>query len=1092
MKKIFIILFAILTVTTVSAQAGGDKLLQVMKSELKYDFDQLQKQTLRPYFISLRVEDVHNMSVSSSFGSVYNTSDTHKRILVPQVRIGSIELDNFKYQSQGQGQSSYGSREVPLSLNDDAEMSIRQSICSETSKRYDIACQMYEAAKAKVQTETASEDKAPCFAKAPVASYYEQAVSVGLDSIDKSAWAKKLNEVTSVFKQYRELVGGSASVNYDVIRTYIVNTDGTSVVKNRLAARIMLSVNLVANDGMDLPLMKDFFSYSIDSLPSIDVLKASAKDLAERVIALSKAPVVDPYTGPAIMSGEASGVFFHEIFGHRLEGHRLKQGGETFKNKIGELILPKSFNVYSDPTLRRYAGTDLNGSYVYDDEGVKARRVDNVVNGVMKSFLVNRVPLDGFPESNGHGRASGAADPVARQSNLIVETTQPKTDAQLRQMLIAEAKKQGKEYGYYFRSVSNGYTLTGEGGSMNSFNVTPLEVYRVFIDGRPDQLVRGVEMIGTPLSMFSNIKAAGGETRTFTGSCGAESGWVPVTASSPSIFVTKIETQRKQKSQNKPAILPAPEFKSADKTFANDDEAIFSAMGDELDRNMKGLNTDGGQKPFYINYMLNRKSSNVVGASLGGVFQKSVSPDILAGSIQVVTGDYRHTSEFEPGMQANAVLTQDIDYDAIRRGLWLGSNQMYNYAVMLDAQKKSVLAQTPMSGDWAALPDMEKLPKAEFIQTTTTRKPFNMAEAEVLAKRLSLVFKNYNYLTSSSISIANENNDVYKLNSEGTKLKLMQGYVRLYARAGARSEEGINISNSFTLTVCSIDELPSYDELEAKVKELVGKMLPEIQAQNNKEAYTGPVLIEGDGVASVFSQALFSQAKLVAYKPLPGQNIPNMLEDKMGQLIIDKRITIKDNPHMADFGGKNLLGSYEVDLDGVRTSEHVLIENGVLKSVLNGRYPTIHSPHSTGNNRFSTDSNGKTLVAPGVVMISTNKGVDPEKMKRKLMKTARRRGLDYCYIARFLSEGYAFQMSRVSVKDGSEQVVEVDRFGLSSEEQLKNLGAISNRQQLSNLDIQGVNVSVIHPTSVIVNDMDVQRGNALVTKAPVIPNPAIR
>lgn len=314
-----------------------------------------------------------------------------------------------------------------------------------------------------------------------------------------------------------------------------------------------------ADDGMELPLNMSYFAYDPKDLPSNDRMIADAKDMVKRLTVLRDAPVVDPYTGPAILSGPASGVFFHEIFGHRIEGHRLKSGGETFKKKVGEFVLPAEFQVYCDPTLRNYAGEALNGFYLYDDQGVKARRVDVVKDGVLKEFLMSRVPLDGFPRSNGHGRTSGGGDPVSRQSNLVVETTAPKTEAELRAMLIEEAKKQEKEYGYYFKEVTSGFTYTGEGGSLNSFNVTPLEVYRVYVDGRPDELVRGVDLIGTPLSMFSNIVCAGDKPSVFTGECGAESGWVPVTASSPMILVNKIETQRRQKSMDLPPILSAPE-----------------------------------------------------------------------------------------------------------------------------------------------------------------------------------------------------------------------------------------------------------------------------------------------------------------------------------------------------------------------------------------------------------------------------------------------------------------------------------------------------------------------------------------------------
>lgn len=1089
MRKLFLSLIALLTAATVAAQES-DKLLGVMKSELTYDFEQLQKQTTKPYFMSLRVEDNHSMGVSSSFGTLSKTTDNHKRTLVPQVRVGSYELDNFKYQSQGQDQMK--AREVPLSLNDDAEQAIRQSIWGAVTKRYDFACSTYEAAKAKKQTSTENEDKAPCFSKAPVENYYEPTVSDATNSLDKALWTKRMNEVSAVFKQYKGLLSGSATLSYDVIRTYFVNTDGTSIVKNRVAARIMLSVSTMADDGMNLPLYKDYFSYSPDSLPNVETMKADAKDLAERVLALKAAPVVDPYTGPAIMSGEASGVFFHEIFGHRLEGHRLKQGGETFKSKVGELILPKSFNVYCDPTLRHYAGTDLNGYYLYDDEGVKSRRVDNVVGGVLKSFLVNRVPLDGFPESNGHGRCDGTCDPVARQSNLIVETTQPKTDAELRQMLKAEAKKQGKEYGYYFRSVSSGYTLTGEGGSLNSFNVTPLEVYRVYVDGRADELVRGVDMIGTPLSMFSNIQAAGGETKTFTGSCGAESGWVPVTASSPAIFVSKIETQRRQKTQTKPTLLPAPELKAGDKTFANEDDEIFAAMSDELNRNMEGLNTDGAQKPYYINYIVNKNRSDIVGASLGGVFQKSNSPWRLSGQMMVNTGDYQHSSEFQYGAMAQAPLCETTDYDAIRRNLWLGTDQMYNYAVMLDAQKKAVLAQNPMSGEWANVPDMQKLPATEYIETATSQPAFDTAKAEELAKKLSTVFKAYNYLTSSSVSISHDENVIYKLTSEGTRMKFFSNGVCLYVKAGARAVAGTNISDMFTINATSFDELPSYEALEAKTKELAEKMLLEVNAPQNKEFYSGPVMIEGDGLAQTFSQALFAQGKLVAYKPMIGMQIPETMEDKIGVQVLDKRLTVTDNPQQADFNGEKALGHYDIDFDGVRPQQRTLIENGVMKSALNGRYPTLHSPVSTGSTRIAAGSDIKPIVAPGVVTISTSKGTAPEKMKKELIKAARSKGLEYGFLVRFFDGGNAFQAYKVNVKDGSEQMTMIDSFGLRNENQLKNLGAISTQQQLSNIEVQGANVSVIHPTAIIINDMEIPRCNSLTTKAPAIPNPAIR
>jgi predicted Zn-dependent protease len=274
--------------------------------------------------------------------------------------------------------------------------------------------------------------------------------------------------------------------------------------------------------------------------------------------ALRVAPMMESYSGPAILSGRASGVFFHEIFGHRVEGQRTKNStdAQTFKKKLGEPVLAKEFSVYLDPTLRRLGGTDLAGHYAYDNQGVKARRVDVVENGVFKTFLMSRTPIDGVPQSNGHGRAQVGLSPVARQSNLVVSVAPSAVQPDLKKLLIAEVQKQGLPYGLLFDDIEGGFTFTGR-TVPNAFNVLPLVVYRIYADGH-EELVRGADLIGTPLTTFSKITAADNHIAVFNGVCGAESGGVPVSAASPGIFVTQIEVQKKAKSQERIPILPAP------------------------------------------------------------------------------------------------------------------------------------------------------------------------------------------------------------------------------------------------------------------------------------------------------------------------------------------------------------------------------------------------------------------------------------------------------------------------------------------------------------------------------------------------------
>jgi predicted Zn-dependent protease len=271
------------------------------------------------------------------------------------------------------------------------------------------------------------------------------------------------------------------------------------------------------------------------------------------------APAASPYVGPAILSGEAAGVFFHEIFGHRVEGHRQtdETEGQTFKNSVGKPVLPEFLTVIFDPTEKTAAGVDLLGSYDYDDEAVKARRVAVVENGIMKTFLLSREPVPGFTKSNGHGRREPGREVSARQSNLIVESSKKVSEEELRGMLRAELRKQGKEYGFYFLRVTGGYTQTGRRG-LQAFTVIPLVVYRVYADRRPDELIRGVDIVGTPLSAFQKILATGDKPAVFNGYCGAESGSVPVSAVAPALLVSEIEIQRKPTSQERPPLLPRP------------------------------------------------------------------------------------------------------------------------------------------------------------------------------------------------------------------------------------------------------------------------------------------------------------------------------------------------------------------------------------------------------------------------------------------------------------------------------------------------------------------------------------------------------
>jgi predicted Zn-dependent protease len=312
-------------------------------------------------------------------------------------------------------------------------------------------------------------------------------------------------------------------------------------------------------DGTDLSTSETFEATDPAGLPHDELIAAAVERVAKDLEALLVAPEAEPFAGPAIFSGRAAGVFFHEIFGHRVEGHRQKdeEEGQTFTKSVGAKVLPDFLSVVFDPTRKKAGGIELNGTYSFDDEGVAARPVTVVEDGVLKAFLMSRSPIRGFDHSNGHGRRQPGLEVVSRQSNLLVESSRAVPEARLREMLVEEIKRQNKPYGLYFQDVTGGVTNTARQGAQ-AFKVIPIMVYRVYPDGRPDELIRGADIVGTPLASFAKILATSDRPQVFNGYCGAESGSVPVSAVSPALLVSEIEIEKKNKSQDRPPLLPFP------------------------------------------------------------------------------------------------------------------------------------------------------------------------------------------------------------------------------------------------------------------------------------------------------------------------------------------------------------------------------------------------------------------------------------------------------------------------------------------------------------------------------------------------------
>ncbi len=539
---------------SLSQQPKNNLLLKAMEEELSRSMKGLGKKgNPPPYFISYDITETKNIMIIASYGALRRSSTEHSRLLDVEVRVGDYKLDNT-HRLRGMYDFRFPIP-VSISLEDDLD-ALKSALWLETDKKYKAAMGRLIQVKAQKTVKVKEEDESADFSRESPEKFISPISQI---MVDKAKWEKKLKKYSMLFNDFPEIYESSVSLSANATNKYLVNSEGTVIQHGLTHWRLGVYARTKAEDGMDLYKYESFDAHSMEKMPDEEQVHQKIKLLTKELLALRASPVAEPFTGPAILSGRAAGVFFHEIFGHRIEGHRQKdeEEGQTFTKKINQPVLPDFISVYDDPLQKSFGDQDLSGHYLYDDEGVKAQRVTVVENGILKNFLMSRSPIAGFDKSSGHGRKQAGYRAVGRQGNLIVEASKTVSKKKLRELLIEECKNQDKEFGLIFKDISGGFTFTGR-GIPQAYAVIPIIVYRVFTDGRPDEMVRGVDLIGTPLVSFSKILACGDKPEVFNGICGAESGGVPVSAVAPSILTGEIEIQKRRKSPDRPPLLPPP------------------------------------------------------------------------------------------------------------------------------------------------------------------------------------------------------------------------------------------------------------------------------------------------------------------------------------------------------------------------------------------------------------------------------------------------------------------------------------------------------------------------------------------------------
>jgi TldD protein len=557
-KKVFLFLFSALALKIPqNAFSEGDfsqPVFKAMETEMQRSLSQLKfEDFIAPYFLSYQLLDSKETLYSARYGTLVQDQSFRNRYFYVELRYGNYEMDNTDENYRGLFDSA------PL---EDDEAGIRHRLWLMTDQAYKQAVRDYLQKKGKKISEIEKE-KIADFSK----EKSNQTIQTPIPSPMLISSYKPILKATSAeFKKYREILDSGLTLRYSQQLFYALNSEGSRILMPNEENPFFIYVwaRTQSDDGMNLDVSRTFSVRSLEKLPTEKKLNETIEEMAGKLLKLRDAKLTDPYTGPAILDSESTGVLFHEAVGHRLEGERQRdeEEGQTFKGQVGKVIIPTFLTVIDDPTTFEAHTIELNGSYSFDDEGVPAQKVILIENGILKNYLMSRRPIAGFNHSNGHGRAQFGRDPIGRMSNLFVNSSKEFSQSELKKMLLEECGKQKKPYGLLIRRTRSGDTFTGR-GRYQAFRGTPEEVFLVDAKTGKETLVRGVELVGTPLITINKIIATGKDYHVLNAFCGAESGNIPVSTIAPSSLVKEVELQRVREDKQRPPILPPPLYEAS-------------------------------------------------------------------------------------------------------------------------------------------------------------------------------------------------------------------------------------------------------------------------------------------------------------------------------------------------------------------------------------------------------------------------------------------------------------------------------------------------------------------------------------------------
>ena len=508
----------------------------------------------------------------------------------------------------------------------------------------------------------------------------------------------------------------------------------------------------------------------------------------------------------------------------------------------------------------------------------------------------------------------------------------------------------------------------------------------------------------------------------------------------------------------------------------------------EMDRSMSQLQLKDFEKPFFIQYRIEDVDNFETKAEFGGTEGGQHNHERIA-RITVRIGDYKTDSSGGRGDGVVQFSSLGDDPIAIRSALWTGTDQAYKAALAAYAQKQAALKQVqtpPQADDFSKEKPIVSLAEPLKLQLDESAWQDRVARVSGLYRTDPKVKDSQHDVEFSVASFSGRVVNSWLVNSEGTIVRKSASLYQESFAVGTQAADGMRLERSRGTTGVSLKDLDPQDVFEKKAVEQIASLADLRKAPMVEEEYHGPVLLSSDASSDTLRELL--AGGFVATRPKLGTEARTNgpFASSFHARILPEQIQVVDDPLLKTFNGKSLVGSYDVDDEGVPAQAVDLVDDGKLQNYLIGREPVRDFPQSNGHGRAGIAGAARPSIA--VLKVTAKDGLSDDELFHKLIDLAKDRGLKSVYYVETLG---GTNTPRLLYRVGTDGKRELVRGAVLDDLDQR---ALRSGVEAAGKDLYAANSDGDVPTTVLgpallMDDVTVKRANETNDKLPFYPAP---